>query len=136
VLGNLLPLMPSATSRSAFAGTKCLSGGPRKPSPWPVSLNGSSKSKAGCKLTRMRYFTNRSLVFWSFPFLVISSGCMATPECESIETRMAVLQFVSGDGNNPLVTYAAKIQRLVRHRLPPNRKIKKAKSLCISSVRR
>jgi hypothetical protein len=108
MLKNLLPLLPSATSRPAIAGTKCFSGGTRKPSPWPVSLNGSSKPEAGCKLTRMRYFTNRSLVCWCFPFLVVSSGCIAAPECDSIETRMAVLQFVSGDGNNPLVTYAAK----------------------------
>src|ERR1700686_3899861 len=56
----------------------------------------------------MPYFTHRSLVCWSLPFLVVSSGCIAAPECDSIETRMAVLQFVSGDGNNPLVTYAAK----------------------------
>ena len=38
---------------------------------------------------------------------MVSSGCIAAPECDSIETRMAVLQFVSGDGNNPLVAYAA-----------------------------
>lgn len=55
----------------------------------------------------MPYFTNRSLLCWSLPFLVVSSGCIAAPECDSIETRMAVLQFVSGDGNNPLVAYAA-----------------------------
>jgi hypothetical protein len=41
-------------------------------------------------------------------FLFIASGCIAAPECDSIETRKAVLQFVSGDGTNPLVTYAAK----------------------------
>lgn len=56
----------------------------------------------------MPYFAGRSLVCWSFPFLVVSSGCIAAPECDSIETRKAVLQFVLGDGNNPLVTYAAK----------------------------
>jgi hypothetical protein len=41
-------------------------------------------------------------------FLFASSGCIAAPECDSIETRKAVLQFVSGDGSNPLATYAAK----------------------------
>ncbi|MBR1237896.1 MULTISPECIES: hypothetical protein [unclassified Bradyrhizobium] len=56
----------------------------------------------------MRYLTSRSLICWILPFLVVSSGCIAAPECDSIETRKAVLQFVLGDGNNPLVTYAAK----------------------------
>ena len=56
----------------------------------------------------MPYFRSRSLVFWSVSCLFVSSGCVAAPECDSIETRKAVLDFVSGDGNNPLVTYAAK----------------------------
>jgi hypothetical protein len=56
----------------------------------------------------MPYFRSRSLIFWSVLFLFISSGCIAAPECDSIETRKAVLDFVSGDGSNPLVTYAAK----------------------------
>jgi hypothetical protein len=56
----------------------------------------------------MRYLTSRSLVCWILPFLVVSSECIAAPECDSLETRKAVLQFVLGDGNNPLVTYAAK----------------------------
>jgi hypothetical protein len=54
----------------------------------------------------MPYLPSRLLVW--VPFLVVSSGCIAAPECDSIETRKAVLQFVSGDGSNPLVTYAAK----------------------------
>lgn len=50
----------------------------------------------------------KSLVFLSFPFLVVSTACIAAPECDSIETRKAVLQFVLGDGSNPLRTYTAK----------------------------
>lgn len=56
----------------------------------------------------MRYLTSRSVVCWIVPFLIVSSECVAAPECDSIETRKAVLQFVMGDGSNPLVTYAAK----------------------------
>jgi len=56
----------------------------------------------------MQCFRSRSLVLWSVSFLFVSTGCIAAPECDSIETRKAVLQFVSGDGSNPLVTYAAK----------------------------
>jgi hypothetical protein len=36
------------------------------------------------------------------------SGCGAQPECDSIETRKAVLQFISEDRNNPLLDYAAR----------------------------
>jgi hypothetical protein len=56
----------------------------------------------------MPYFRIRSLFFWSIPFLFISNGCVAAPECDTIETRKAVLDFVSGDGKNPLVAYAAR----------------------------
>jgi hypothetical protein len=58
--------------------------------------------------TSMPYFRKRPKVFWSFPFLVFLSGCEAKPECDSFETRNAVLQTVSNDHNNPLVEYAAK----------------------------
>ena len=40
--------------------------------------------------------------------LVLSSGCSAQPECDSIETRDAVLHFISEDRNNPLLDYAAR----------------------------
>jgi hypothetical protein len=50
---------------------------------------------------------NRLLV-WSFPLLIFSSGCSARPDCDSIETRKAVLQFVLDDRNNPLLDYATK----------------------------
>lgn len=55
----------------------------------------------------MPFLRNRSLVCWSLPFL-FSSACIAAPECDTIETRKAVLESVSGDANNPLATYAAK----------------------------
>ena len=48
------------------------------------------------------------LLVWSFPLLIFSSGCSAGPECDSIETRQAVLQFILQDRNNPLLDYAAK----------------------------
>ncbi|WP_212296704.1 hypothetical protein [Bradyrhizobium sp. AUGA SZCCT0160] len=60
------------------------------------------------KAYQMRSLTSRSLVCWTLLFLVVSSGCIAAPECDSIETRKAVLQFVLDDGNNPLVSYAAR----------------------------
>jgi hypothetical protein len=56
----------------------------------------------------MRYFCRRSIVFWSFPFLIFLSGCGVKPECDSSETRLAVLQAVSDDHNNALAKYAAK----------------------------
>jgi hypothetical protein len=56
----------------------------------------------------MRYFSNRSLALCNFPFLIFLSGCgPGRPECDSIETRNAVLQTVSNDHNNPLARYAA-----------------------------
>ena len=36
------------------------------------------------------------------------SDCNAKPECDSFETRHAVLQIVSDDHRNPLAAYAAK----------------------------
>ncbi|MBR0693450.1 hypothetical protein [Bradyrhizobium lablabi] len=56
----------------------------------------------------MPYCSGRSLVLWSFPFLLVLSGCSEKPECDSIETRNAVLQIVSDDHGNPLVNFAAK----------------------------
>jgi hypothetical protein len=50
----------------------------------------------------------RSQVIWSFPFLILASGCGATPQCDSFETRNAVLQSVSDDHNNALGSFAAK----------------------------
>jgi hypothetical protein len=64
----------------------------------------------------MLYFRERSLVFWSFPFLIVLSGCGAKSECESFETRNAVLQIVSNDHNNALATYAAKNSNVVKEK--------------------
>jgi hypothetical protein len=50
----------------------------------------------------------RSLIFLSFPIFASLSGCDAAPECDSFETRNAVLKAVSDDHNNALVAYAAK----------------------------
>jgi hypothetical protein len=40
-------------------------------------------------------------------FLIFLSGCSAKPECDSFETRDAVLKTVSNDHNNALGKYAA-----------------------------
>jgi hypothetical protein len=56
----------------------------------------------------MLYFRKRPLVLWSFLVLILLSGCDAKPECDSSETRNAVLHAVSDDHNNALGKYAAK----------------------------
>jgi hypothetical protein len=56
----------------------------------------------------MRLLYDRFAVFCSLPLLIVLSGCDAGPECDSIQTRNAVLQIVSDDHRNPLVNYAAK----------------------------
>jgi hypothetical protein len=53
----------------------------------------------------MPYF-RKSLVFWSFPVLIFLGGCGPKVECDSPETRNAVLKIVSDDHNNALATYA------------------------------
>jgi len=54
----------------------------------------------------MPHARDRSLI-WCLPFLILLGGCEARPECDSSETRLAVLQTVSDDHRNPLATYAA-----------------------------
>jgi hypothetical protein len=56
----------------------------------------------------MSYFSKPPIVFWGFPFLIFLGGCDARPECDSIETRNAVLQIVADDHKNALAEYAAK----------------------------
>src|SRR3984957_15475228 len=56
----------------------------------------------------MPYFRKRPIVFERFLFLIFLSGCEAKPECDSFETRNAVLHTVSDDHNNALGQYAAK----------------------------
>ncbi len=62
----------------------------------------------------MPYFRKRPIVFWCFPFLFVLSGCEAKPECDTFETRNAVLQTVSNDHKNPLVEYAAKSSNIAK----------------------
>lgn len=50
----------------------------------------------------------RSLVLWTLPLLIIASSCSAQPECDSMETRQAILQYISSDHINPLIDFAAK----------------------------
>jgi hypothetical protein len=59
-------------------------------------------------VNKMPFPCNRFAVFWTFPFLFVLSGCGAEPECDSIETRSAVLQTVLDDHRNPLMNYAEK----------------------------
>jgi hypothetical protein len=56
----------------------------------------------------MPYRRQRSLGLWSLPCLVFLNACGAKPECDSFETRSAVLQVISDNHSNPLATYAAK----------------------------
>jgi hypothetical protein len=52
-------------------------------------------------------YCKRPTIFWSVPLLVLLGGCDAKPECDSFETRNAVLKTVSDDHSNALVKYAA-----------------------------
>ena len=56
----------------------------------------------------MPYFRKRPVFIWSLPLLFFLSGCDAKPQCDSFETRKAVLQTVSDDHNNALIKYATK----------------------------
>ena len=62
----------------------------------------------------MPYFRKRPIVFGSFLFLIFLSGCEAKPECDSFETRNAVLHTVSDDHNNALGQYAAKNSNMAK----------------------
>ncbi len=55
----------------------------------------------------MSHFRRRSLIICNFPLLASLAGCSAKPECDSFETRNAVLQIISDNHNNPLGNYAA-----------------------------
>ena len=55
----------------------------------------------------MPYFRKRPIVFLSFPCLIFLGGCNAKPECDSFETRNAVLKTISDDHSNALGKYAA-----------------------------
>ena len=55
----------------------------------------------------MPYCRRRSLIFWGSPLFIFFSGCSPKVECDSIETRTAVLQTVTNDRQNPLANFAA-----------------------------
>jgi hypothetical protein len=55
----------------------------------------------------MPTFSKRSLLLICCYFLILLGGCSAKPECDSFETRDAVLKSVSDDHNNALGKYAA-----------------------------
>jgi hypothetical protein len=57
-----------------------------------------------CGMPRSRSFAR----YVGFPFLIVMSSCSDKLECDSIETRKAVLQIVADDHRNPLINYAAK----------------------------
>jgi hypothetical protein len=62
----------------------------------------------------MPYFLKQSLVLLSLPFSLLLGGCGTRPECDSFETRNAVLQAISDDHNNALATFAAKNPNLAK----------------------
>src|ERR1700722_9977394 len=57
----------------------------------------------------MPYFRERPLVFSSFALAILLGGCdsKSGPQCDSSETRNAVLKAVSNDRDNALAKYAA-----------------------------
>jgi len=71
----------------------------------------------------MPYFRKRPIVLWSFPFLIFLSGCDAKPECDSFETRNAVLLTVSNDTIMRWSNTPPKI-RVWRNRVTRARKLK------------
>jgi hypothetical protein len=85
---------------------------------WASAWNNASSNQLPVDVSTTQdfdvHFRERSLFFWNFPFLIFLSGCGAKPECDSFETRNAVLQIVSNDHNNALGTYAAKNSTVVK----------------------
>ena len=56
----------------------------------------------------MLHSPNRLHLFYSAPILLFLASCDAKPECDSPETRKAILDIVSDDHRNPLVEFAAR----------------------------
>jgi hypothetical protein len=56
----------------------------------------------------MSHFIERTFVFFSLSALVFLVGCGPNVECDSPETRAAVLQTISDDHRNALANFAAK----------------------------
>lgn len=57
---------------------------------------------------RMPTCRNRSIVLCGLPLVILSSACCAKPDCDSNDTRNAVIQFILEDKNNPLLEFAEK----------------------------
>jgi hypothetical protein len=51
--------------------------------------------------------------------LIISSSCHAQPDCDSIDTRKAILSFILLDRNNPLLDYATRNSATINSTLSP-----------------
>ena len=89
-------------------------------------MRGTMLLRIGCPLRLnheeawMPYFRKRWLLLWGFPCLFFLGGCGAEPDCDSVETRNAVLQIVSDDHNNALVNYAAKNSTVSQAEKPAN----------------
>ncbi|MET4718916.1 hypothetical protein ABIF63_003022 [Bradyrhizobium japonicum] len=56
----------------------------------------------------MQHSPNRLHLFCSVPIFLCLASCDAKPECDSPETRKAILDIVSDDHRNPLVEFAAR----------------------------
>lgn len=56
----------------------------------------------------MLHFESQSLAYLFIPVLLCLGGCEPKVECESPETRKAVLQTIADDHANRLATYTAK----------------------------
>ena len=57
----------------------------------------------------MRYWRERQASIGIVPVLLLLSGCgAAEPDCNSADSRAAVIKSISGNSNNALVDYAVK----------------------------
>ncbi|MCS3495595.1 hypothetical protein M2189_005446 [Bradyrhizobium japonicum] len=56
----------------------------------------------------MQHSPNRLHLFCSVPIFLFLASCDAKPECDSPETRKAILDIVSDDHRNPLVEFATR----------------------------
>jgi hypothetical protein len=114
VRGSKLTSSYATASTTTSGGRKILlpeNGGSRYVYLPEPDLKGTRLLPIGCrKMLNLRKWNapSPSLVVWSFPFLIIMSSCSDKLECDSIETRKAVLQIVADDHRNPLISYAAK----------------------------
>lgn len=71
-------------------------------------LNLDGETSLSCKTDQQRRLFHARTMVLALPVLIILGGCSAKPECDSFETRNAVLQSISNDHKNALGKYAAK----------------------------